>query len=410
MAYTNFNTHFAANTEVITGRLLRRSINTSIWNKLVVKETFERGKGVSQRVITAGRNLPSDTDTWEDVPTSGDSQCVPTEYTVGHGYDEALFSMQQKALVSLPICVDATYGADNITQQAAAMLRNLEQVVAYVWKRKAIQAYIDVSTNLFVAAAGLPRNEASWPAQPATSKLTQDMLDVFYDSLIGDSAAMDGGSLGMAHGQPQFILAIGAQASNRIMRETGSDNINAFLYNKDRVPELLQPLGVDRIIRGFYHSIDSLPPRYTYANGVYTEVAPYVAVAASGSGTKLRIRQAYREAPYEAAFVYLPTVLSFAVPQPVSTIGSKTQWNPQSYIGELQWLNIPNRTDNPLGMIGQYYALLRCAVKPGIPEFGYGIIFKRCPADINVTGCSDTGSDATSSLLGEGDSYYVADE
>ena len=32
---------------------------------------------------------------------------------------------------------------------------------------------------------------------------------------------------------------------------------------------------------------------------------------------------------------------------------------------------------------------------------------KRCVADLDLTGCDETGSDATSSLLGSDDSYFV---
>ena len=405
-SYT-INDRFARDTNRITGKLLKRSICSSVWNRLVLKETFPRGMGDTLRVITVGRNLPDDTDTWNPVVTSGAGSCVPTEYEVGHGFDEATFTMKEKALTSIPICVDTTYGADRVMQQAAAMLRNLEQVSTYVWKRKALTDYIEVSKNHFVAAAGFPKNETTWPSVEPTSVLTQKMLNRIYTDLIAEGADQDGGSLGRAEGgRPQFILVTSAEASDNIMRETGSNNINAFLYNEKRVPELLQPLGVERIIRGFYHYIDNLPPRYTYSGGTFTEVTPYESVAAY-SGTKLKIRQAYREAPYEVSFVYLPTVFSWAVPQPTSTIGSKTKWNPQTYMGEWQWLNIQDRADNPLGLIGFYYGLLRCAVKPGIPEFGYCIMHKRCAADLDITGCDETGSDATSSLLGSDDSYFV---
>lgn len=403
----SINNRFARDTNRITGKLLRRSIVSSVWTRLVLKETFPRGMGDTLKVITVGRNLPSNPDNWEDVAIESTGACVPTENQIGHGYDEATFAMKQMALTSIPICVDTTYGADRVMQQAAAMLRNLEQASTYVWKRKAINDYITVSKNHFVAAAGFPKNETTWPSVEPTSVLTQKMLNVIYTDLIAEGAEMDGGSLGRADGgRPQFILVTSAEASNEIMRETGSNNINAFLYNEKRVPELLQPLGVERVIRGFYHYIDNLPPRFTYSGGTFTEVHPYESVAAT-SGTRLKIRQAYREAPYEASFVYLPTVFSWAVPQPTSTVGSKTKWNPQSYMGEWQWLNIQDRDDNPLNQIGFYYGLLRCAVKPGIPEFGYCIMHKRCFADLDLTGCDETGSDATSSLLGSDDSYFV---
>lgn len=385
-------------------KIFRRSINTSVWNKLVPKEEWPNGMGDSIQAITIERNLPDDTDTWEDVVTDGSGDCVPTEYEVPSGSTARSYHLEQKALTSEDVCVDTTRGAFRVQEQTRLMFRNLNRAVAYVWKRRALLKYAELSHHKMIATHGLPENQWTFPSIEATSILTQKMLNKIYMNLIHDSAEEDGGSLGRADGRPQFILVTDMESSDEIMRETR--NLNSFLYNSNRVPELLQPLGVDRAIQGFYHVIDPLPPRYNFVGGAWVEVPPYESAAAS-KGSKQVISDLYRAAGYTDSYVFLPSVMNFLVPRPISTIGSKTKWNPQAYMGDFKWLNIIDRTDNPLGQIGFYYALLQCAAKPCYPDFGYVIRHARCPADIDHTACDETGAEADSGDLGVSDSFFV---
>jgi hypothetical protein len=403
MATYTLNDNFQRESGRISDRIFRRSINNSVWNKLIPKETWPNGMGDSITSMTIERNLPDDTDTWEDVVTAGSGNCVPTEYEVPSGSTTRSYNLEQKALTSEDICVDTTRGAFQIKEQTRLVFRNLTKVVSYVWKRKALKDYATLAQHKMIATHGFPENAASFPAIAATSVLTQKMLNRVYQNLIHDSAEEDGGSLGKAAGRPQFILVTDAETSDTLMEETRTTNA---MLEGVRVPELLQPLGVDRAIRGFYHTIDNLPPRYNFVGGAWVEVPPYESLAAT-KGTKSTISHAYREALYTDSYVFLPTVMNFLVPQPISTVGSKTKWNPQAYMGQFQWLNIAHRTDNPLNQIGLYYALLSCASKPCIPDFGYVIRHKRCPADLDHTDCDESGSEAASSLLGSGDSFFV---
>ena len=403
MAYT-LNDIFVRDENRLSGKIFRRSINRSVWNKLIPKSVWPNGVSDIQQVATVERNLPDDTDTWENVTTDGSGSCVPTEYEVPSGLTTRNYRLTQKALTSEDVCVDTTRNAYQVKEQTGHMYRNLTKVVSYVWKRRGAIDYADTAEHKMIATHGLPENAAAFPSIAATSLLTQRILSKIYMNLIHDSAEEDGGSLGMADGRPQFILVTDADTSDRIVEETR--NTNALLYNGNRVPELLQPLGVDRAIRGFYHTIDNLPRRFTFSGGAYTEVDPYVSAAAT-VGTKHRIAPAYREADYTMSYVFLPSVIEFLVPQPISTQGSKTKWNPQNYMGEFKWLNIADRLLNPLNQIGFYYALLSAATKPCFPDFGYAIIHKRCPADLDHTDCDESGSEATSSLLGTNDSYFV---
>jgi hypothetical protein len=384
-------------------KIFRRSLNKSVWNKLVPKQEWPNGMGDSIQAITIERNLPDDTDTWEDVVTSGSGDCVPTEYEVPSGSTARSYSLTQKALTSEDVCVDTTRGAFKVQEQTRLMFRNLTRAVAYVWKRRALLDYADLSHHKMIATHGLPENKWFFPSIEATSLLTQRMLNKIYMNLIHDSAEEDGGSLGMSAGRPQFILITDADSSDRIMEETR--NTNAFLES-DRVPELLQPLGVDRAIRGFYHVIDNICPRYNFTGGAWVEVPPYESASAS-KGTKHVISDEYRAATHTDSYVFLPSVMNFMVPRPISSIGSKTKWNPQAYMGDFKWLNIIHRTDNPLGQIGLYYALMQAASKPCYPDFGYVIRHARCPADIDHTVCDETADNASDEALGVSDSFFV---
>jgi len=384
-------------------KIFRRSLNKSVWNKLVPKQEWPNGQGDSIQAITIERNLPTDTDTWEDVVTSGSGDCVPTEYEVPSGSTARSYSLEQKALTSEDVCVDTTRGAFKVQEQTRLMFRNLTRAVSYVWKRKALLDYAELSHHKMIATHGLPENKWFFPSIEATSLLTQRMLNKVYMNLIHDSAEEDGGSLGMASGRPQFILITDADSSDRIMEETRTTNA---LLESDRVPELLQPLGVDRAIRGFYHVIDNICPRYNFTAGAWVEVPPYESAAAT-KGTKHVISDEYRAAKYTDSYVFLPSVMNFMVPRPISSIGSKTKWNPQAYMGDFKWLNIIHRTDNPLGQIGLYYALLQTASKPCYPDFGYVIRHARCPADIDHAVCDETVDNASEEALGVSDSFFV---
>lgn len=381
-------------------KIYRRSFNTSVWNKLIPKEVWPDSLSDSIQVLTIDRNLPDDTDTWTDVVVDG--TCIQVADQVPTGQTLRSYHMTEKALESVDICVDATRNAFQVQQQIAAMYENLVAANRYVWKRRAMIDYSDMCEHKLIAAPGLPEASSHFPHVAASFLLNQKILNKIYLALIEDSAEFDGGSLGMQDGKPQFILVTDAETSDNLMREDATNT--AFLWNRNRVPELLAPLGVERGFRGFYHTIEKLPQRYEFVGGQYVEVEPYETASAT-KGTKKVIRDAYRRATYTKSVIFLPTVMSFMVPGPITTKGSGTSWNAQTYVGDFKWRNIIDRETNPDGTIGYYRALLKAGTKPVHPEFGFAIIHLRCPGDIDGQGCpSDVDGSAT---LDSSESFFV---
>lgn len=409
MSALALNDKLARNTNNLAGKIYQTTINRSVWNKLIPKEEWTDGLSDTQRVLTVERNLPENLDSWTDVAVnSASNTCAPTADIVPRGNTERTYSLVQKPVESDRICVNDTRNAYMVNEQIKKTFENLRNSVAYIWKRRGILEYTRIAEHKVVAANGLPYNDADFPGIAATSKLTQKMLNVYYQYLIQNSAELDGGSLGMADGRPQFILVTDADTSDDIMREDATNT--AFLWNSKRVPELLSPLGVERGFRGFYHTIDNLPRRYTFAGGVYTEVMPYITVAAS-TGTKSKLNPAYLAAPYQDSYIFLPSVMCFKHPRPISTVGSGTSFSPQTYVGDFKWKNVENVDSessyyNPDNSWGFYRALMMSATKPIHPEFGIVIRHLRCPGDIGAQACPESTAGASSDL-GSGDSFFV---
>lgn len=402
------NDRLARNENNLAGTIYKTTINRSVWNKMIPKEEWTNGLSDTQKVLTVERNLPDNIDTWGPVTVSDNSNsCAPTADVVPRGNTERTYSLVQKSQESERICVNDTRNAYMVNEQIRKTFENLRNVVQYTWKRRAMLEYTRVSEHKVIAANGLPFNESDFPAIAPTSVLTQKMLNQWYQYLIQNSAELDGGSLGMADGRPQFILVTDMETSDSIMRE--SQNFTAFVENGKRVPEMLSALGVDRAFRGFYHTIDNLPRRYTFEGGVWTEVLPYTSVAAS-IGTKAKLSPEYIAAPYTDSVIFLPSVICFLHPRPISSVGSGTSFEPQTYVGDFKWLNVQHVDStspyyNPDNSWGFYRALMMSATKPVHPEFGIVIRHLRCPSDIGATAC--TGTAGASSDLGSGDSFFV---
>lgn len=398
------NDRMARNEFALAGEINRTSLNTSIFNKLIIKEPWPNGMSDILQTVTVERNLPANIDAWTAIaPNDGTNTCVPVADVVPRGHTTRQYSLEQKAIESDNICVEDGRNAYQVNDQIRAMFDNLRKAVAYAWKRKAQLSYVDVSQNKIVVHDGLPVSASHFPTIAPTSPLTQKVLDKIYMQLISNSAQLDGGSLGMADGRPQFILVTDAETSNDIMEETKITQ--AFLYNDKRVPELLSPLGVDRAFKGYYHTIENLPRRFNFVGNAWVEVLPYATVAAD-VGFKAQLRTEYMQAPYTESYVYLPSVFHFVVPNSITSFGSGSSFMSQDYIGEIKWHNEYDRQDNPDRTYGYYRAVMKVGVKAIRPEFGFAIRHLRCRGDLDLRSCESADIGATRDLE-SGESFLI---
>jgi len=408
MAVDKLNDKYARNATALAGTIYSTTINRSVWNKLVVKEEWVDGIADVQKALTIERNLPDNVDEWQPVaPNQNTNTCATPADVIPRGSTERSFELEAKAVESDPICVHDGRNAYQVQEQTRRVFENMRNAIAYIWKRKAQIEYTNIAANKVVAAPGLPYSDSHMPTVAPTSVLTQKMLNQWYLYLIQNSAELDGGALGMAEGKPQLVLVTDMETADDLMRED-STNV-AILYNASKVPALLSPLGVERAFRGFYYTIDTLPRRFTLSGGVWTEVMPYETAAAT-IGTKQVLSPAYMAAPFTDSYIYLPSVMHFLHPKPITTFGSGTRFDAQTYVGDFKWMNVidvdpESPKYNPDGEWGFYRAKLMTAVKPVHPEFGVVIRHLRCPGDIGAQACPENTSG--SALLGSDESFFV---
>lgn len=207
-----------------------------------------------------------------------------------------------------------------------------------------------------------------------TGNISNAVLDKIYMRLIRAGAGRN--AHGMENARPIFSLVLSSEASYRLQTAAGfRDDVR---YNQARVSELIQPLGVEKSWRGFYHLVDDNTPRFTESGGALTRVLPQT----MSSGIVTQNDAAYEAASYEAAYVLHSDVFCSQVPNPVS--GSQgLSFDPVAYRGQFKWTNIPDIQVNPDGTIGFFRGILAAASKPVKTDFGYVILFKR-----------DSGTDA----------------
>ena len=208
--------------------------------------------------------------------------------------------------------------------------------------------------------------------------ISNALLDKIYFQLIRKGASQ--GAYGRENGRPVFGLVCSSEASNQLITESEvfRDNLR---YNNARVGELVQPLGVERSYRGFYHLVDDLAPRFKDASGgagLLERVEPYD--VENGLTT---VNSGYDSAPYEVAYVIHPEVMESQIPAPFNGSNGLT-FNPVNYSGDFKWTNILSEATNPDGTVGFFRGVLAAASKPIKTDFGYVVIFKRDAAAADV--------------------------
>ena len=125
-----------------------------------------------------------------------------------------------------------------------------------------------------------------------------------------------------------------------------------------------------------------------------TTAAGKQAVLFAGTkGTMYRIRSAWKNAPYEAAYVATPWVFKSKQIRPDSQVGN-LNWNPKSYMGEWKWVTGASiidpscETPDPFGDKGRHFAQFMHAPEPVFTTFGAFIVFKRCISSFTTVTCT----------------------
>jgi hypothetical protein len=414
------NTILAEEANRIGNDVHQRMMHTSPWIDLVKKSAFPDGMGYQLTTLIYDRSLPtSDADgdsvgiTWNGVGTTDSGGNVFSTSVLDQPLDDTANSVQaangagsdarnyvnfgkqlkkyniERAIIESPrINVDDLRYAAHRQEQLRAVIDSLAESTRHSWAERYRDEYDRLVDNTVICRADatktqfLKDNEGTTTdalgaaggdldggsATKVKNQISNAVLDKIYFQMIRKGASNE--AYGRENGRPVFALVCSSEASNTLMKESGfREDIR---YNNARVGELVQPLGVEKSFRGFYHLIDDLAPRYTDgSDGAITRVEPYTVT--NGIAT---VNDNYDSAEYEVAYVLHPSVYESQIPAPFGGSNGIT-FNPVDYSGEFKWTNILSETTNPDGTIGFFRGILAAASKPIKTELGYAVIFKR---------------------------------
>lgn len=398
----------------ISSDIYRRTIDSSVWLKLVKQDRWPDEMGDTISVLTYERSMPaaSQTQTWSDVITGvGNTKwAIPDATTISVAQSLRSFNLQHTALESDPISVNMVRPSFRFREQLRNVYENLVENVAFLWKERYRTEYARLAEHKMIAmeditAAGqILEDSAAFPVannaldlvEANIGRLSHGILDEVYLNLIRDGAG--NAAMARANGRPVFTLVTSAEMSDRLVKQAriaGTDpSIDDSVredYRHADPNSLLAPLGVDKSYRGFFHVVDPFPPRWNYTDSAWVRVEPYTedtgwAEEADVDGrtlTRRILNPAYLTAAYEDSFVFIPEVYTSLVPAPLTSGGGNTSFDPVNYRGDFKFLNIRDRVSNPDGNWGFFRGICASGSKPVRPEWGYVIRHKRVTASLS---------------------------
>lgn len=346
-----------------------RTLHTSVWLDLVKKDVWPDEMGEQISVLMYERSLPASSPTWNTVTFNdgGSNNCVPTAEQVEFAQTLRNYNLQQTALESPPICVNDLRFTFKRKKQLENCFSILAQNTSWLWQERHRDEYVRLSDHKVICTDAFPEGSASFPLTVPTSRLTGGILKRFYQKLVRDGAARDGGSVDMVNGRPQFIAVMSPEMDELVIME--DYKIREDMRALESAPALLAPLGVNRPYRGYFHLVDDFPPRHNFS-GSWDKVEPYVPVATT-QGNKYEVNPDYEDADYEDTIIYVPSVFKTLIPKAITTPGGNTQFDAQKYMGDWGWRNIEDRVENPDKNWGYFRGIFSSGSEPVFPQFGY---------------------------------------
>lgn len=387
----NIDQYLAVESGRLTYDIYQRSLFTSPWLSLPKKVAWPQEMGEKVSNVMFERPYVASESEWAAVSFNDGSgnSCIPPSDLVEFHTTLREMQLYHKAVYSPRFCINDLLFTGSRQKQMEAVIRALQMQVRFYWIKWNRDNWTQWS-NKVIAEPGLDTNDegsAAFPTTEATSQLTNGILDYFYETLILEQGIEH--SLSMQNGRPIFGLISDQVTLRRLTRD--DDAIREDFRKSSRRDELLGPLGVSHTYNGFIHMVDDMPPRYTFAGGIYTKVEPYVLDTSDPSNPKLAVNPAWRTADFQDSYIYVRNAIQFRVPSSVTGV-SKAQFNPQNYMGDFRWLNVQNDDEdsdayNPDKTIGRFRGVMMSASEGINPHLMFTIRHKVCPSDLGMTGC-----------------------
>lgn len=407
MACSNIFDAFRVATEHLGPEIYRLAAFNDPFINLIPRSIFSPNSGLTHSVFRVNKNEPTEEDNEGQsivlANGSNSGACSPTYTDVSVGFDEFTYTPYRLAWRGPLFCKDDQYfnhAPDQfingyVEELAEYVRKDVNNHLFYHYARR-VPIYV-ADQNCFNVSTSPVGSGNALTAPQAVSELTQEMLDTLAQQLIWERATNpdSSGYIQLGPDGPIFSLLLGLEASQLI-------TLNNAEFRQDirwaEPSQLMKRLGANRVIKNFRHVPWVTPARFTYAGGAYVRVPTYVS-ASSTKGTRTSINPNWispTTAPYEAAVVLSPYVMTSELIKPKANVGG-LNWKDTSYMGDWSWLTGPEAVAtqagdacfDPLHKQGRHYAEFMHALRPGaLVNSGAIVFFARCAASCTNVTCT----------------------
>lgn len=379
-----------------------------IWMSLIPRDEWPLSAGLVRSTFTIGRSEPTTDEPDFDPITLSDGEtytgsCGVVYNEINYGFTEVTYAPERFGWKGPPVCQDdlifnykaAMFLEKYIPAMTKNTLRTIGNRFAAIYAHFVPKAVAADTLDWTDPGTGTPPQHPVINLGPTDCQLSQDNLDATAAELneIGAFEPNTSGWIELGEVGPLYPLLIGQDMSNRILSISPTlreDSRHADSGKGDKAM-LFQRIGATRVIKNFRHLVTVHPPRYTFGVGGYTRV-PTFEMNAATKGFAARTTQAWKDAPYEGAYVLNPWVFHSEAIRPVNSAAG-LNWEPKSYMGELNFITGGERIfdppcHDPEHKLGRHFGSFAHAPKPIFPEYGRLILYRRCAQTDGCISCS----------------------
>lgn len=373
------------------GEIYGRMFGRSVLPSLIRRDTYPVGLSETINTLTYERNAPDDADPeWNPVQVVDGQEggaCLPPSDVIELGSTTRNFALKRRALWGPYFCAEEFRSVFELRVQLDQISDVITQRVQIEWELHDINEYFrtvqhKVVVNDCTSPSTTSTGAATYPAACPSMTMGVGLLDQWRIRLVRDGAADS--ALLRQNGSPVLTVYASEETIGNLIRQNADvrEDIRWADSGKGDGARLLQGFGVNHTYAGFAYVTNMFPRRFTCADGVYTQIAPFIRSAAS-KGFKYDVNPAWETAPYEETVIFDPTVMTQLVPAPIVAPAPNFRFDPVSYVGDIKISNILDKDCNPDGTIIRHRIIMAAATAPKYPWRGVAFVHLRCPPPCN---------------------------
>jgi hypothetical protein len=361
---------------------------------------FVQNQGTTRSNFTIKPSAPTDDQSlWTTVAVSGGITtpgCSPTYEDIGVDFYEITYSPKERAFRGPVICKEHFQYQHSIDQFIEGYVAQLRQWLALTWEF-GLRGDVMRLGDWFVDGTKTTGPNAALTAGRAFQGLSQDMLEIVATDRIniGVAEGVDNGDYVInGNAGPIYPLYVNMVESQHILRANPHMRDDAHFASEGAQGSgnfgLWQALGTTRTIGNFRHVTTNIAPRFNWASGTgYTTVTPFKDITAVGTDQEI-LTTAYKNAPFEAALVPVPSGMRIEAVRPQS---AGLAFDMENYNGELNfeiggWRICDPAVYDPRGEKGRHFAKIIYAAAPQHQHSMATVVYKRCALTQDLIFCS----------------------